>query len=539
MSLPATASSERVSRPEGLVLEQKYRLGRELGSGSAGTVYEAENLAIRRRVAIKILDASLAKTPGAVARFQREAQAAGRLGHPHIVEVLDVGSTDEGVPFIVMEYLEGSTLRELLAREGRLEVPRAVDVALQALEVLQAAHAEGIIHRDLKPENLFLTRRGRRGDFVKVLDFGVAKFSEPGAGNLTDQGMTVGTPNYMSPEQVRGKELDPRSDVYSMAVVLWEMLAGRLPHEGESSNETMISIVTKDPPSLTEARREVDPLLSAILARAMRRSPDQRTGSARELAEALEPFGAAMEIDVGGEVVSLPPRALPALTPIPPSRTAGGSDTEPEGTPALRGQRDIATEYVSAVRGGSAARRWTTFAVAGAILSATAAVAVWGTGGTVVSLEHESSPAPMVSAPAPGGGLAPRRPDATTRPELPAPPAHPRPAAPAAARRVLVEVDANVPGAFVTLDGTPLGITPLRTEIDAAPGEHHLEVSADDRAPTRRTVLLDAPVRLTVELGSLPTPGPRGPRRPVVSRPQTKSPRPPGNEGTFDPFGRD
>ena len=515
------------------MLGDKYRLGPSIGSGSAGTVYVAENLAIRRRVAIKLLDAALAKTPEAVARFHREAQAAGRLGHAHLVEVLDLGTTDDNVPFIVMEYLEGTTLRDVLAAEGRLEVPRAVDIALQTLDVLQAAHAEGIIHRDLKPENLFLTRRGRRGDFVKVLDFGVAKFSEPGAGNLTDQGMTVGTPNYMSPEQVRGRELDPRSDVYSMAVVIWEMLAGVLPHEGENANEKMISIVTKDPPGLTEVRPDVDPRLCAIVARAMLRNPVERTASARELAAALEPFGAAMEIDVGDDVVSLPPRAVPgmALSDTPDAREED-SDTAPEGTPIVRGQRDIATEYIAsrpatieASASQRAAGRRTMMLVAVGLVAAAGFVA-WalGTSGTADPGRGAVAPAvhlPPLPPPPPRAAASPTRPPTQ---------------APATPARVRLEVDANVTGAFVTLDGDPLGTTPLATEVPVSPGEHVLEVSADDHAPTVERMRLDAPIALRVELTPLEAGERRTPRRPGGGRRPVKGHKAPPKERTFDPF---
>ncbi len=521
-----------------MILGEKYRLGRAIGSGSAGTVYEAENLAIRRRVAVKVLEASLARAPEAVARFHREALAAGRLGHEHIVEVLDLGTTDDGVPFLVMEYLEGATLRDVLAREGTLEVPRAVDITLQVLGVLEAVHAQGIIHRDLKPENIFLTQRGRRGDFVKVLDFGVAKFSEPGDGKLTDQGKTVGTPSYMSPEQVRGRELDPRSDVYSAAVVVWELLAGRLPHEGENANEQMISIVTKDAPPLSSVRPDVDPRLSAILAQAMRRTPGERTASARELAAALEPFGAAMEIDVGDEVVSLPPRAVPALVPLPASRAPEGGDTQPDGAPAVLSERDIATEYVSARHAPATPPGrglwWTALGGVAALAAAMAVAVVWTEVGTTAS---SAPPPPRALPPIPSAPMAsPRQAERTSPPPAAAA------GATATAPRVVVEVDANVPGAFVTMDGTPLGVTPLRTEVDAAAGEHELEVSADARAPVRRRVALDGePVRLRVELEPLEpleARPPRGARRPAETRTKHKRLVVPTGEGTFDPFGR-
>jgi serine/threonine-protein kinase len=503
VSLPEKERFDRDARREGLVLGGKYRLGALLGEGAAGAVYAAENLSIHRRVAVKLLDASLVRTPEIVERFRREAQAAGSLAHPHVVEVLDLGATDDGLPFIVMEHLEGSTLGELLDREGALE-----DIALQALGALAAAHGRGIVHRDLKPDNIFLTRRGKRGDFVKLFDFGVAKFLDPGEGGVTAQGTTVGTPDYMSPEQVRGKDVDPRSDVYSMAVVLWEMLAGRPPHDGASSNEIMTSIVTKAPPALADFRPDVDPRLSSILARAMRRAPGERTASATELAAALEPFGAALEIDVSEQLVSLPPRAAPPAEP----RAAGeaptasdAADTSPMGLTVPAGQRSIATERLWAPRG---ARARGLLAGGLVVLCAVTAAALWVSGsGSRKPARSVITATPIVSS----------------APSLPGSP----PQTPAVDRRVPIEVDANVSVAFVTLDGDPLGTTPLRVEVAATPGEHVVEVSADDHAPTRRTVWLDAPVRLTIDLAPLSPSRPRGTLRPAAKQPRPR---------TFDPF---
>src|SRR6187431_453442 len=205
----------------GEIIDGKYRTIRLIGEGGMGAVYEAENIRIHRKVAIKVLHAGVATNADAVQRFEREAQAAGRIGSEHIVEVLDLGNLPEGDRFMVMEYLEGESLGDRIKRKKRLAPHEVGHLLHQLLEELAAAHAVGIIHRDLKPDNVFLMNsKGGQRDFVKVLDFGVSKFNALDSEmSMTRTGAVMGTPFYMSPEQARGAPIDTRSDLYSAGVV--------------------------------------------------------------------------------------------------------------------------------------------------------------------------------------------------------------------------------------------------------------------------------------------------------------------------------
>src|SRR5690606_18537033 len=226
----------------GRVIASRYRVVGILAEGGMGTVYAAENVLTHRQIAIKRLHPELARDAANVERFQREAKAAATLGHHNIVEVIETGLAEDGAPFLAMEYLVGETLAAALRREGRLAPSRAVYVMGQVLSALETVHRNGIVHRDLKPDNIFLTRRGGRADFVKILDFGVSKFQSPDGGEasaLTRTGMMVGTPHYISPEQARGSRAhDHRVDIYAAGVILYECLTGRLPFDGANYNRS-------------------------------------------------------------------------------------------------------------------------------------------------------------------------------------------------------------------------------------------------------------------------------------------------------------
>ena len=277
----------------GHVIDGKYRLVRLIGTGGMGSVYEGENLLIRRRVAIKILHAGSTGNADAIRRFEREAQAAGEIGNDHILEVLDLGSLPNGDRYMVMEYLDGETLAARIERHGKLTPGQIAPVARQFLTALASAHAAGIIHRDLKPENIFILRaKAGRADFVKLIDFGISKFSRPfseGESRMTRADAVLGTPCYMSPEQARGaRETDVRSDIYSCGVILYESVTGRLPFEGESFNDLMFKIALSDAPSPMTFVPSLDPDFAWLINRAIAREPDSRFATAQEFAEALD-----------------------------------------------------------------------------------------------------------------------------------------------------------------------------------------------------------------------------------------------------------
>jgi Tol biopolymer transport system component/tRNA A-37 threonylcarbamoyl transferase component Bud32 len=266
-----------------------YEILSPLGAGGMGEVYRARDSKLDREVALKVLPEKLAQDADALARFEREAKAVAALSHPNILAIHDFGRHD-GVAFAVMELLEGQTLRERLD-EGRLPVRKAIDYAVQVANGLAAAHEKGIVHRDLKPENLFVTKDGR----VKILDFGLAKVVAPSSEEThsptvvaaTEPGSVMGTVGYMSPEQVRGKTADHRSDIFSFGSILYEMLTGRRAFRGDSAAETMAAIAQTDPPELESANATLPPGLGPVVRHCLEKSPSERFQSAGDLAFAL------------------------------------------------------------------------------------------------------------------------------------------------------------------------------------------------------------------------------------------------------------
>src|SRR6059036_868970 len=259
----------------GQVIADRYHVTKKLGEGGMGQVYLAEHVKMGRRSAIKVMNPAMVHDPDAVARFNREASNASRITHPNVCAIYDFGETPDGLIYLAMEFIEGEPLTDLLEREGALLVPRAVTIFLQVAEALQAAHDLSIVHRDLKPDNIMLTRRKSGADVVKVVDFGIAKAvggDQPGQ-KVTKTGLVIGTPEFMSPEQLSGDALDGRSDLYSLELVFYRMLIGKLPFEATSVQETMIKRLTDEPITLAAARPDLSfpaglqPVLDAALAR--------------------------------------------------------------------------------------------------------------------------------------------------------------------------------------------------------------------------------------------------------------------------------
>jgi len=278
----------------GTILSGKLRVERVVGQGSMGIVLEATDLQLQRRVAVKIMAPGRAGDHDARKRFLREARAAGRLSSEHVTRLIELGELDDGTPFLVMEYLVGSTLEQLLVRDGPPSIDVAVDWVLQALEGVAEAHRAGLVHRDLKPENLFLCERPGRPPIVKVLDFGTVKDLVTKGTKLTRTGSTMGSPAYMPPEQVRAEDIDQRADVWAMGVTLYELISGHLPFGGESVMQTLAAILRDDPVPLQHRRPSVPSELGAIVTCALSKNPAGRYASANELLAALASVRATM-----------------------------------------------------------------------------------------------------------------------------------------------------------------------------------------------------------------------------------------------------
>ncbi len=271
----------------GYTLDEKYRIEKRLGIGGMGTVYRARHLLIDRPVAIKVLNPRFVEDEAAQVRFRREAKAAGRLQHANAVGVTDFGSTSEGYVYIVMELLEGRTLREVLAKEAPLDTARAVALMLQTAAAVAAAHEAGIIHRDLKPANIFIVQNSEVPAVVKVLDFGIAKLAaesleDDDSKTLTLVGVMIGTPRYMSPEQCDGAELTPAADVYSLGVILYEMLSGVVPFSGSTPLAIAMKHSAEEPRPPSEYVASIPPALEKVVLHALEKRPEDRPANAAE-----------------------------------------------------------------------------------------------------------------------------------------------------------------------------------------------------------------------------------------------------------------
>jgi len=346
----------------GRTIAGKFAIEAHIGSGAMGQVYRARHLALEKTVAVKVLHQDLARDETFAARFHREAKAASRLDHPNSMRVIDFGAEPDGMLYIAMEYLDGRDLLRVIADESPFPEARVVDILTQALAALVVAHDMGVIHRDLKPENIMVLDgtddEGNRIDLVKVCDFGIAKISGrstdsggPGTvrGPLTTQGLVVGTPEYMSPEQGMGDPLDARSDLYSIGVILFQLLVGRLPFQAETALGIVFKQVNEPPPIPSTLRPGVDAHLEAVCLKALSKRREDRYQTAREMRSALRAFFGT-DVTRGASVpMSMPATARLGRRPslehadtvgmpvsdgsAPTMRDGGDSDVDPIGTP--------------------------------------------------------------------------------------------------------------------------------------------------------------------------------------------------------------
>ncbi len=326
----------------GDVIAGKYRVERVLGAGGMGVVVEARHLQLYTKVAIKFLLPTNLEKRDAMARFAREARAAARLKSEHVARVLDVGTLESGAPYMVMEYLVGSELSTWLRQRGALPVEDAVEILLQIAEALAEAHASGIVHRDLKPTNLFIVERRDGGAHVKVLDFGISKMAEEGV-DATQTATILGSPLYMSPEQMRSaKAVDPRSDIWSLGVIFFEMLTGERPFEGDTLTELILKVTSEVPRPVRRLRPELPAAVAAVISRCLEKDRRNRFQSVTELAVALEPFAPYSFVTSSRPVTSLvpsgpnPPPARSALTADPPVIQASAATGAPWSRTAMK-----------------------------------------------------------------------------------------------------------------------------------------------------------------------------------------------------------
>jgi serine/threonine-protein kinase len=318
----------------GTIVGERYRIVSRIGVGGMGAVYRAEHTMMRRDLAIKVLLPELGGKDEFARRFEREAESASRLAHPNIITVTDFGRTAEGFLFLVMEFLAGESLSDVIGA-GPLPRERALAVIRQILRALDHAHAAGVVHRDLKPDNIMLVERDGQRDVVKILDFGIAKVTQPASGQeaLTQAGVIFGTPEYLSPEQALGEQVDARADVYAAGVILYEMLAGRRPFESEDKVKIISMHLAHAPPRIREVSPQVEipPALEQVVMQALEKSRDNRFASASAFLQALDDSEAGSGVwpDSG-------PHADATLPRVPTPVTATRTTTTLTSAPGMR-----------------------------------------------------------------------------------------------------------------------------------------------------------------------------------------------------------
>ncbi|MEZ4358547.1 MAG: protein kinase [Kofleriaceae bacterium] len=345
--------------PEGMILAERYRIERRLGHGGMGAVYRATHVKMGRPFALKVLHRALLANPKVVSRFEREATISGKMRHPNVVSAVDVGTTDDGVCYLVMEYVDGGDLGALL-ESAPLAPSRIVALTRQICEGLHHAHQHGLIHRDLKPANILIERGADGAEIPRIVDFGIAVLSDQqeddGAGRLTTHGMVLGTPLYMAPEQATAGQLDHRVDLFALGLIVYEMLSGTVPFDGTPVQVARANVLL-DPPTIA-ARVPglvVDPLLEAFMRRLLEKDPQQRPATARaarELLDLIEADRAAAARELGVEAAAAapaPPVPARAARPVP---TGAGAMATVMGDAAR-----ASTQPAAAIAGGGGGER--------------------------------------------------------------------------------------------------------------------------------------------------------------------------------------
>jgi hypothetical protein len=517
-----------------------YRVVSKLGEGGMGSVYLAEHPLIGKKVALKVLHEEYSANQDVVGRFFNEAKAVNDIQHPNIVDIIDYGvvQTQQGPGFVyfIMEFLGGESLASCVQRESPMQPERVFSIGMQVADALAASHAKGIIHRDLKPDNIYLITRGREKDFVKVLDFGIAKLTGDAPGSRrTRTGIVMGTPAYMSPEQCEGKgNIDARTDVYALGIVLYEMITGQVPFAGEGYGEVLVQHLTKRPARPTTSRGAVPPYVEAVIMKSLEKKRDDRFQTMEDFIEALRGPQGYIDARGGLEAFYRPDdgHAASAVTVMPVATPGTGMPKAPTGVGTLTSAQSVSA-YEPPARGSRIA-----FLVGGAVL----AFALVG-GGILLATRGKGKAGDAVAAVAPPGAPAPALVNSVA-PVAPVPTPSPTPA-PA---KISISVISTPPGAdvFVGDDPASKGKTPVTLELQRAESETSVTVKADGWKDATRPVKLSMDAQLEIALvkdrhaapGATRPPTvkpPAGPAGKPDTRTDKKPPVKPGNDDVLAP----
>jgi tRNA A-37 threonylcarbamoyl transferase component Bud32 len=493
----------------GTVVDGRYRMEAQIGEGGMGVVYKATHVSLNKTLALKLLRGEMAKDAEVVQRFIQEAQAATSIGHENIIDINDFGRLPDGTVYFVMEYLNGMPLNDLIKRGGSIPVGQAVEIIRQIADALGAAHQRGIIHRDMKPDNVYIVARGETQNFVKVLDFGIAKVG--GASNkLTRTGMVFGTPHYMSPEQAAGQSVDARTDIYALGVIMYEMFTGRVPFDAD----TFMGVLTKhmfekpEPMNQAGAERQLG-ALEQITMRALEKKPENRYQTMQELSDDLErvlgggkPMRAAQMGQQGVLADALEPR----------TRSEMRLEEQLAGGPSLPGER----------------KTWP-FIAGGAALLVIVVVSVFAFGG-------DSESAAIAPVPTP-----PSASSSVPAPPAPAPVPTPSPAQPVLGAETALSVvllDSTPSGATLVMDGAIVGRTPAQFPRPSS-GVRVVELRLDGYGRESVKVSAASPDQLNVALkrrgSDRPAPAKTKKAPAAKSEPKTESKKTPRSE-VVDPW---
>ncbi len=551
MTMAETASEEGPDKRIGSTLNDRYKIVRKIGAGGMGIVYEGLHMLIQRRVAIKMLHPQFSQHHEVLTRFRREAIAATTIRHPHIVEVMDMGTAPDGAAYMVLEFLEGRDWSDDIDATGAQPLGKVVKILRQVCDGLQAAHDKNIVHRDLKAENVFLAKHGSHTDYVKIVDFGISKMlDEPEAEggksshSLTKTGAAMGTPYAMAPEQMKGlKDIDHRADLWALGVMFYRAITGGYPFDGETFPLLAVNVLTAEPRPVTDFRRDLPPEIQDIVTRLLTKDRTARFQSARDVRAALEPFENAgdtvattgrksfamdqtmtpegMQAAVPGTNVgaSSPVRVV-AAAPSSPSLASAQSSLE-NGTPVMSSAAAVQAALQSAgvaipppsnvmpagmtPPGGSATGSTqipglTPAPAGGGMVTGvvlTVVLMALGGGGVLFGMRmlNGDTPPPTSTAPPPTtvvGSTPP--PSSTTIPTTPP------------TGTVAIHIQASPEGAEILLDGNPLS-NPVDIDLPSGAAVHSLEIRAEGYVTDTREISAAFPQRITVTLDRVHTGG--------------------------------